>query len=119
MISQGLGRFFRLRRSSEIAFEDDLGSIVKIGVHIPVAIHPEYTGKLDVAVGEGIERSTVLVYVGDLSDTADTVEGRRPLDDRYDSVVQLWNAKDLIRVGIDRLLLSIWCVRHTRLLNSV
>ena len=41
-----------------------------------------HTGNLGVVVGEHkIEYPTVLVKVGDFSDTADTVEGRRLFDD--------------------------------------
>jgi hypothetical protein len=49
-------------------------------------------------------------------DTADTVEGRRLLDNRFDSVVQFCNAEDRSRVEFGRLPLSIGSVRYARLL---
>ena len=72
------------------AFEDDLSPVLEVHVHVPIAVRPEQAGKFGVAVGEReIERRTVLVEVGDFSDTADSVEGGRLFDDRRDSVIQL------------------------------
>jgi hypothetical protein len=74
----------------DIAFEDDLGPVLELGIHLPIAVRPDHAGELRVAISEGeIERSTVLVEIGNFADTADTVEGRRFLDGRCNPLVQL------------------------------
>jgi hypothetical protein len=74
----------------DIAFEDDLRAILEVGVHVPVAVRPDHTGELGLTIRERkIERSTVLVEIGDFSETADAVEGRRFLDGRCNPLVQL------------------------------
>jgi len=82
--------FPTLDRVVHIAFEDDLCVIFEVCIHLPVAVRPEHTGELGVAVGEReVERRTVLVKVNDFANTADAVEGRRVLDDRRNLLVRL------------------------------
>jgi hypothetical protein len=74
----------------DITLEDDFGPVLKVGVHIPVAVRPDHTGELRVAVSEGeIERRTVLMEIRNFANTPDAIEGRRVLDDRCNPVVQL------------------------------
>ena len=103
----------------DIDLKNDFGPVLEIGVHLLVAVRPDHTGELCVVVGEReLKRRTVLMEIGDLANTADAVEGRRVLDDRRDPVVQLGHAKDLARIGFDRLPFGIQCVRHLCFLTS-
>jgi hypothetical protein len=76
----------------DIAFEDDLGPVFELDVHLPVAVRPDHTGRLGVAVSEGeIERRTVLIEIRDLSITADILDLRRLFDERCNPLVQITN----------------------------
>lgn len=42
----------------DIPFEDDLGSVLKVSIHLPIAVHPDHTGKLGAAGEREVECRT-------------------------------------------------------------
>jgi len=80
----------------DIALKDDLGPVFEVGIHLPVAVRPDHTGKLGIAVSEGeIERRAVLMEIGYFADTTDTLEGRCLLNEGCNLLIQLRDAEYL------------------------